>query len=780
MLRLSRVLSWPPLPLLLHYRTRTILLLAVMSLPPLVSPAAATTDPAVLMEQGHEAFQRGAFGEAYTVWKETAQLYGAQHDVARQGHALVGAAHAAHRLGRLTEAMQSLELALVLARSQPDVDGRAAILAQLGRVLLDSRHLDQAGEYLDQADALLADHPSPALRASVTHDHALLAARRHQPDLALTRFLETIRLADHTGLRALALHARVNAARTALQLGRHAESRAWLDQALGQTSHLTANHDTASAWMNIGLLYRQLAAVRPDLRAPLLLRAAGALQEATAIAEQIGDTRSASYALGYLGRLYETDARQDDALFLTRQAVFAAQAADAPESLYRWQWQLGRLLGTTGHLDDAIAAYQHAVATLQPIRQDVAAAQSDDPLSDHEPLRPLFFELADLLLQRATSRPDSSAQHGDVLAARDAIEAFKAAELREYFKDDCVDALQARMTPSDRMANDTAVIYPIVFPTRLELLVSLPSELRRITVPVTAEALTHEIRTFRRLIEKRTTHEYLPHAQQLYQWLIRPLEPALQGVRITTLVFVPDSALRTIPMAALHDGQAFLIEHYAVASIPGLALTDPHPLDRRQVRVLTTGLTASVQGFPALPYVRDELDAIQALYGGQRLENQDFKIPLLEDELRTERYGMLHIATHGQFSAESGQSFLLTFDGRLTMPQLDRLIGRLRFRRDPLELLTLSACQSGAGDDRAALGLAGVAIQAGARSALASLWFINDAASTTLISEFYRHLREPSVSKAAALQRAQQQLLSDRVFAHPAYWSAFLLLNNWL
>jgi CHAT domain-containing protein len=94
--------------------------------------------------------------------------------------------------------------------------------------------------------------------------------------------------------------------------------------------------------------------------------------------------------------------------------------------------------------------------------------------------------------------------------------------------------------------------------------------------------------------------------------------------------------------------------------------------------------------------------------------------------------------------------------------------------------LTLSACQTGIGDDRSALGLAGVAIKAGARSALATLWFINDEASATLVSEFYRELRNPKLSKAQALQHAQQKLLADRVYEHPAYWSPFLLLNNWL
>ena len=198
-------------------------------------------------------------------------------------------------------------------------------------------------------------------------------------------------------------------------------------------------------------------------------------------------------------------------------------------------------------------------------------------------------------------------------------------------------------------------------------------------------------------------------------------------------------------------------------------------------RALPMGPSAGPDQNDPSPFVRtEEVASIEQLYKSDQLINNDFQVPRLERELRDGRYGVLHIATHGKFSTDANDSFLLTFDGKLTMQALDQLVGLFRFRQEPLELLTLSACQTGIGDDRAALGLAGVALKAGARSALATLWFINDDASATLISEFYRQLRNPSLSKAVALQRAQLKLLSDRIYEHPAYWSPFLLLNNWL
>jgi CHAT domain-containing protein len=233
-------------------------------------------------------------------------------------------------------------------------------------------------------------------------------------------------------------------------------------------------------------------------------------------------------------------------------------------------------------------------------------------------------------------------------------------------------------------------------------------------------------------------------------------------------------------MAALHDGKQFLINKYAIAITPGLNLTDPRPVKRENVKVLSAGLTDSVQGFPPLPNISNELRAIQGLYGGTPLLNRNFLNSNLEKELKNKQFTIMHIASHGQFESDVRKSFLLTFDGKLTMDQLEQYVGLFKFREDPLELLTLSACETAVGDDRAALGLAGIAIKAGARSALATLWYINDQASSELVAEFYRQLQDPSVSRAIALKRAQLKLLNDRSYQHPGYWSPFLLINNWL
>jgi CHAT domain-containing protein len=233
-------------------------------------------------------------------------------------------------------------------------------------------------------------------------------------------------------------------------------------------------------------------------------------------------------------------------------------------------------------------------------------------------------------------------------------------------------------------------------------------------------------------------------------------------------------------MAALHDGTQFLISRYAVATTPGLTLTDPHPLVREHLHVLAAGLTQSVRGFPALPYVSQELRGIQSLFGGTVLLDRAFHLSSMETALQRGRFDVVHIASHGEFASDVEHSFILTFDTNLTLEHLEQLVRRLQFRDEPLELLTLSACETAVGDERAALGLAGVAIKAGARSALATLWRVHDEATALLVTEFYRQLQDPSVSRAVALQRAQLHLLQDPRYQHPFFWSPFLLLNSWL
>ncbi len=731
-------------------------------------------------QQGSLAYQRGAFDQAAVSWTQAADLYGQAGKASERAESLVRLAEAYQALAQYRLAAQSLESAQRLVAPLGDRSREARILADLGHLYLAAGQEAEAARYLSDALRLSRELHNVGLSAVVLNNLGTLAGIQERHTDALAAFSESFTLAKDDRNQVLAVRALMNTATAFVQETGYRDAKVQYDRALEYLQRLDPSYDKAFALITIGLAYHRLVPYLPHMRADLIERAHRAFTAAGSVAEAIGNPRIGSYAFGYLGMLYETEAQYPEALNLTRQAIFLAQQVMAPESLFRWHWQAGRVLQKMGKPDEALEAMRRAVYAAESVRPELAMTYGTGASSFREGVGGVYFDLADLLLQRSAALADPAQAEPYLKEARDTVELLKVAELRDYFHDDCVDAARSRVTGLEAVSQTAAVVYPILLQDRLELLVSLPSGLRRVSVPVGLEQITKEVRTLRKRLEKRTTVEYLPHAQQMYDWLMRPLEPVLAGSPIDTLVFVPDGPLRTIPMAALHDGKQFLISKYAVATTPGLTLTDPRALTREHIQVLSAGLSQGVQGFPSLPNVPEELKAVQGLYGGIKLLNQDFVTSRFENEVKQHPFSIMHIATHGQFESDSRKTFLLTFDDKLTMDRLDAYVGLFRFRDQPLGLLTLSACKTAAGDDRAALGLAGVAIRAGARSALATLWFINDQASTELVAEFYRQLKDGSVSKAAALQRAQLKLMQDPIYQHPAYWSPFLLLNNWL
>jgi len=739
-----------------------------------VSPADRQT------KSGLESYQRGDFEQAALNWTEASQLYERAGEVRRQSEALVYLSQANQALGRYKEAGQNLELAQSLAEKADDRTQVASVLGALGNLYIATGPQETALKNLNEGLRIARELNNQDLSATILNNLGnLLTAQKKYPE-AIAAYNESASIAKSRNNHALAGKALINAATASMQLKQYKEAKTLLDNALDEIHTLEPSHDKASGLISIGLAYDELRAKLPDSKDALLLLAHQTFSEATTIADSIGDRRSSSYAWGYLGKLYEDERRYDEALQLTRRATFAAQQINAPESLYRWEWQTGRLLTRQGNIDDAIGAYRRAVRTLQSIRPELSASYGAPQTSFREEMGPVYFELVDLLLQRGQSLRDPKQVAPYLIEARDTVELFKAAELRDYFRDDCVDTALSKVTTLDVVAKTTVIIYPILLPDRIELLVGLPTGLKQVSVPVGTDTVTKEVREFRRMLEKRTTREYLPHAQKIYDWLIRPIEPDLAASSIDTLIFVPDGALRTIPMAALHDGKQFLIAKYAVGITPSLNLTDPRPLNRQDMKVLAVGVTEAVQGFPALPNVSEELSDLHKLLGSTNLVDRQFLAANFEKELKENQFSIVHVASHGEFRNDVDNTFLLTFDDKISLDRLNQMVGVFRFRDDPLELLTLSACDTAAGDDRAALGLAGMAIKAGARSALATLWNINDEAAVDLVIDFYRELKDSSVSRAAALQRAQLKLINNPRYEHPGFWSPFLMINNWL
>jgi CHAT domain-containing protein len=742
-------------------------------------PTAACTDldGDAMLSHALALYNQGDSSQAILELTKAAQTFAGQGLAEKQIRAWMEISRIHQLDGRYDQAATVLSVAMASARAAGDPRMTAWVSAYLGNLLTATGQVSEADKLLEFSTKTAKGLGDRTLMAVALNHYGHYFMSQKKYPAALAAYQQSADESGNTPHAALSL---THAAMASLRLDNAVQTRKLLDQAGQRQLASPDSRDKAFGLISVGQGYLVLWSQGKVSRNSVFPIAYHVLKEAENTAEKLKNLLALSYSRGYLGRLYEMDHRMDEAMQLTRSALWFTQQAESTESLYLWLWQIGRLLAIQGDADAAISAYRQAVDRLESIRSDITAQGRNPVATFRNNFGSLYMELVDLLLKRSETAADTADQQRLLSEARDRVEQFKVAELKDYYQDECVVAYRPHTTQLDIVSQSAVVIYPILLPSRIDMLISLPGRLKRVQLAVDYPTLAGEVRQFRTMLEKRITREYMRHAQRLYQWLIQPIEVELNAANAQTLVFVPDGILRTIPMAALHDGKQFLIQRYAIAVTPGLYLSDPQPMNLPKTKVLVLGLSEAIQGFPALPYVTDEANEIKALLGGRILMNHDFQLADIQQSLTDDVYTIVHIASHSHFSGDKDQSYILTFDDRMTLEQMDQCMGVFRFRQTPLDLVTLSACETAVGDDRAALGLAGVAIKAGARSALASLWSINDKASSRLVAEFYRQLMNPALNRAQSLQAAQMMLLKDPQYDHPVFWAPFLMINNWL
>ncbi|MGD8515222.1 MAG: CHAT domain-containing protein [Granulosicoccaceae bacterium] len=726
---------------------------------------------------GRTAYQVGDYKTALKNWLAAEEKIRSAKNTSALSELLWLRAEAHRALGQHSDALLALTEALSLKDDKTTPPAlQASMLSSYGDSLALNGNWKFARRALKRAVNLARKTNDDKLLAVTLNNFGNNLFKKGYYISAVDAYTECSDVADRSGNTLLFVQSTSNIAKTHLLQDNLVAAKRHITIAINKIGYLPDSHTRTSTLISLGVIALDIYKKEPELRNLQWLKHAHTLlSDADTLANRLGDIRSRSYATGYLSDAYASQNRYEEALLLTDKAIHFAQKSNAPDSEYLWHWRAAKLHKKLNNIDAAIAAYRLAVENIQLIRHELPTSTAFKNV-----LGPVFFELTDLLLQRPNELSDKNKIEDYLKEARQTMELLKAAELQDYFQDNCVTALQSRTEGLDNIQDRTAVLYPILLQDRMEILLSFGNSMDRAVVKVNADELRKTTTKFRLLLEDLRSHDYLKYSKQLYDLLIRPMQPILDANNIDTLVIVPDSVLRTIPMAALHDGKKFLISKYALAVTPGLTLTDPKPLARDKLEVLVGGLTEGVQGFSPLPSVAIEVDNIKNTYNSTVLMNKDYNVSDVEGELSRTHFNVVHIASHAQFSSKPEETFLLAHDDKFTMDRLESLMGQTKFRDDPVELIALSACQTAAGDERAALGLAGIAIKAGARSALATLWFINDKASSLLVSEFYKQLRNPSLSKAQALQQAQLKIMRDERYQHPLFWSPFLLIGNWL
>ncbi|NJK57357.1 MAG: CHAT domain-containing protein [Pleurocapsa sp. SU_5_0] len=715
----------------------------------------------VLEVKGQVELSLGRSQAALETWQQATDLYEEQNNIIGATQGKIYQANALQALGLYSQSIKLLTATNSQLQNEPDSLLKAQALLNLGNVLNRIGKYQPAQIALKSALAIGETLDNKPIMADIFLSLGNNARFQAQPAVASDFYQQAIALTPQPDIQLRGKLAQLDVLLSLAETTTATDLATEIQQLLAQ---LPPNQTTIQGQISLA---RHLMELDNEPR-----RVTALLVDAVEQSKTLKIARTEAEALGVLGNLYEHHQQWQEAAQITEQALIKAHSFNAKELTYQWQWQLGRILKAQGNIQNAIASYTQATNNLQSLRSDLVAISSDLQYSFRTKIEPVYRELAALLLR-------SQASQADLNQARQIIESLQIAELDNFFRDACLDAQPQQI---DQLDHSAAIIYTIILGDRLEVIAAIPGQpLRHYAHDLPPSEIEIVITSAHsQLIEPRRLN--LKLFQQAYDWLIRPLEAELQASKIKTLVFVADGILRNLPPATLHDGQKYLIEKYSVAIAPSLQLTELQATDRDRKNILLAGLSESRQGFAPLPGVKQEIEQIrqiQQLFASNILLNDSFTELNFNRSASQTPFRVVHLATHGQFSSQAEDTFVLTWDNRINIDELSRLLRGDSKQLRPIELLVLSACETATGDRLATLGLAGIAVRAGARSTVASLWSVSDLATVTLMTNFYRELAKDNITKAEALRQAQISTLKNDAFSHPFFWSAFILVGNW-
>ncbi|MBW4608414.1 MAG: CHAT domain-containing protein [Hassallia sp. WJT32-NPBG1] len=809
-------------------------------------PNSASVLAQTLEIQGNLQLELGKAELALDTWKQAEKIYiKAGHEVGKT-RSLINQSIAQQALGQYLQSRMALKEIYEGLKKQPDSSVKATALRSLSDVMQLIGDLDKSLKVLmesrDIAEKLQSPPEISAALLSLGNIHVALGNRQlHQDTTTFEEYTPLHYLSRSTSLKdpkaiefyqeALKyysqaatkstsplgqIQAQVNRLSMLLELKKWSQAQQLSSEIQLKLTKIPPNRTAIYAQIHLAqsLVYLK-ESTSTDI--PSWKEIAQSLATAIQQARSIDDKRSEAYALGALGGLYLKTQDVANAQKLTQQALIQAQAIQAKDIAYLWQWQLGQILKKKDDITGAIASYTEAVNTLTFLRNDLIALNPDVQFTFRDNVEPVYRQLVDLLLQPVGERgkggageaggagkeefcpmtnapcPLPTAQFSvsqdNLKQARNVIEALQLSELENFFREACLQAKPKQIDEVvDKIGSTAAVVYPIILKDRIEIILKLPnqSELSHYTTYKEAKEIESTLdKLGEYLKEPDRINDVKELSQKLYGWLIQPLEADLAKRNIKTLVFVLDGSLRNIPMSVLYDEKQkqYLIQKYAIALAPGLQLIDPKPLQRGELNILIGGISEQrkIEGrsFAPLKNVGVELDKINStIPKNQELINKDFTQKNVQNQIKEAPFTVVHIATHGEFSSNAEKTFILTWETLLKVKDFDTLL-RLRDTSDrAIELLVLSACQTASGDKRATLGLAGIAVRAGARSTLATLWSVEDESTAELMNQFYQELADGKETKVEALRQAQLALLAK--YKTPYFWAPYVLVGNWL
>ena len=693
----------------------------------------------------------GLYHQAEKILQQTTQLLSSQPNTSLKVTGLRSLGNVVQVTGDLETSRKILLQSLEVAKSLPSYKAIGDIFVSLGNTARAQEDTQAAIEFYQKA-AKTSNSPTTEIQALINQFSLMIDKRQFKGLEGLLSQIQT-QLVKLPPSRT-AIFARINFAQSLIELE---------DIQLEEGSQKKQNLKVLEAQN----FYRTAAELLADC-----------LQQA----RNLQDRRIESYTLGILGQIYEKNQQWDHAQKLTQEALFVAQSISAEDITYRWQWQLGRLFKANGNIKDALSSYDKAVSSIESLNYDLFAVNPEIKFSFQKDIEPIYREQVDLLL---SSEGELQLPNKNLFEkASDTIELLHIAQLNNFFRNNCLNTRVASKKQNLR----SAVIYPFIFPDRLEVIVELTNK-DKDTKWLHYESVVSEDEV-KQILNQLQQDLPKPHtlraiqskSKKLYNWLIKPeLEEALAKIDNPTLVFVLDGALRNIPPAVFYDGKKYLIEKYNIALTPSQRLVEAKGL-QKGLGAIAAGLSKASAGFSPLPNVELELEQIRTQIPSNVILNEKFTSKTLQEQINSSPYPVLHLATHGKFSSKAEETFIVAWnDERIYVKDFNQIVRTVEQNKpEAIELLVLSACQTALGDEKAALGIAGVAFQAGARSTIASLWNLDDESTAILMNQFYQELADKKLTKAEALRNAQLSLLHSRKYQRPRYWAPYILLGNWL
>ena len=703
---------------------------------------------------GNVAFLEGEYSKAAHSYQTAAKNYRKNQDFEGYLGATTNQSLALQKLGQYQQAADVLSgINPESYTTDPELLAKysknlGVALATIGRYSLASEHLSKS--YKTTAD--------PILKSAVALDLGNINVSEN-PEAALNYYQLATLASNSSDTAVSALIAKIEALQT---LGRTAEAVAAVEIAKNKLRGKDPD-------IKLNLAAKQIWLARKTDRVVIQQTDINRLKKIA----KTGTPQQKSYAYGYLGEIANQHQQYARASSLNQKAIaLVTQNVDEPEIAFKWQHAQGKIEASSGNTKQAIEFYSSAIENIARVRGDLVGYNKDLQYSYKENLEPIYRELVGLLVQNPTQN--------NLAVARNTIESLQIVELENYFRQAC---LTGKVESIDNIDPLAATIYPIVLEDKLATIVAIgnkPLQYHETAVGKTEVEATISSFLANSNISASNKRRF-KFGADIHGWLIEPHLKEFEQQKIETLVFILDGKMRNLPIAAINNSQnRYLIKDYAVAITPGLQLLDDEK-QNESLQAVVGGLSESNEGFTALPGVSVEVEELAQNVESTVLLNKNFTNQALKTALAQEdNAGILHLATHGQFSSDPEETFIKTYNDRITVNEMDEL---LRVRQEtpklkPVDLLMLSACNTLTGDDRAALGLAGVAIKSGARSTIGTLWQVNDRATSTLVNAMYQNL-EAGMTKGESLRQAQLKLIESKDTAHPSYWSPFVLVGQW-